>query len=854
MTPSQAASATCSSMLALAAASSLLLPAFGAGQEAPAQAPATFEERLAQASAFQPVAFHPAVETHAPFTIFAQRKLKEPFDPAIAADKAWGKWLKHLHARLDAEVVTRLGREPREGHQQSPLLVLASQGDYINYLNRARPLGRFTRDISVYDEELGCAVTFKGAGVSFWRTYPILHDLVMARLASVSDAPLAELWVLDGLATFYSYHRGPGPEAIDKALPHRSYLESLENMWKAPETFERFWIHPRELLAIRGEAGLRSFSRTNAATGKSLDVASSTALRYVFEIESWLLVHWAMTGEGGKRREAFLAYVDQALDGRGGAELFTETMGLADLDELDRKLLAHALQLHQAEFPDRVVDLATPPLATLDTATAAAGGGDESRELSVAAARSSLGSGPVGYEERLAFALWLAREGRLTEATVLLEGETTIDSSPARVRFIRGKRRIQALHAARESVFREVAAEGARLRLIPSEGTERTSLRVEAYEDGVLTFGANKAELHSRAAEEIPAGDWVRSLGNRLENYGPSWLRGYALALIGDKKARRYLEATDDETAQVRADTEANLHELLALGEALGTLADLSSRRTPRGERTSSRWVEIVAALMSASGDSELVARHAPALRTCTREALAILYVSSGLSEQLNGELEQLGEGRIRLTYGFDDEDEQRDFVADHRYRHEEHERIAQGPDPDTIWFIEESTFGGTGWVCYRHLLEFEAPLAVKATAWAEEIPDGHTYAPELMIGVCDDGRQNFVGLANLGGSLYVFDEVSRTVHVGQSEAVTLTLDHALELRHDGQTATAFHDGEERDKAPTGPLSSGAVFLWSHSYSPLFLRDLVIEGRPTPASLEQLGQAWVTERLEEIGL
>ena len=218
----------------------------------------------------------------------------------------------------------------------------------------------------------------------------------------------------------------------------------------------------------------------------------------------------------------------------------------------------------------------------------------------------------------------------------------------------------------------------------------------------------------------------------------------------------------------------------------------------------------------------------------------------------LAGRVETLRDGRVRVTYDFDDAVESADFEPT-GYMIERRQRMSPlATDPEESGLrVARGSFTGRGSECYRLPVAFESPMSMTVEVSYGEVPPNGTPESMLMLGICDDGRESFASLQG-HGTVEVTDRPSgyQVFEPAPIVELAVNLSYLLELRHSGERFAVYIDGDRIQEVDAGPRKAGAVWMLVHSDALVTIHRLVIEGTPS----EELTRAeWVGRRLLALG-
>ncbi|MFT4539431.1 MAG: hypothetical protein ACI835_001878 [Planctomycetota bacterium] len=802
---------------------------------------------LKKHSFFKKLAFHPPVESTGSFALFAQRRIVDS-DLAGACRRHYGSWLREISDvferdyRVPAALVRLVGR-PR-----TPIVLLATEGDYVNYWpsRRGRPGAYVT--YGIYDLAIAapvhaqCVRATKANG--YWRRYPLLRDAVRGMLrdhAAAGLTEIAELWIEDGLASYLSFHLASVTQDLSRHHVERTFIDLL-----CPHGLVRDdWISTRELLAVRGRGGLNALQGSGSAQAKKTGVDPK---HLQFEAQAWLLAHYLHQAEEDRYRTLFPAYLGQALRGEGSVMAFCSAFGIDDLDPIDKSLRTYATTLfHGRPGAIPIEDGAHDAAAATDAAA-----------MELEHALPSLDIRPHNASEFLAHALWTAKTGELTRAIAIAEAGIAEAKSETRVapRLEDTLTRLRAVRDARDEALQDVVTAEGKLRIEASG--KNLNLPLSSYREGLLHFDSNRAGIESLPVDGLMLGELMTALSQPLKARGKRWTLGFALAMEGDKKASRYLSDDSEHSKAVERELSADLGEIVFAGKAFGLLESIEALGRPGSEEAAATLVSTLERLMADHKHSPVTSRRTAALRTWAAISLRKLFAGAGVIDSLRGQVKVLEDSQIEITYSFDDEFEDADWLDDPDYLIKDHRFYArqfgyQGR-PTTRRWASEGSLQVSGWVCLRHVLEFQQPISVEVDLQYTFPKTGESAGSTQQIGIFDDGAEHYACAVNPGADLLLNDGQGFQIRdLSDPERIDPTINMHLGIHHDGKSLWTTAEGKEVKRATSGALKSGGVFLWVNSESLIHYHEIKISGRPTDASMARMAEDWVDERLTAIG-
>jgi hypothetical protein len=233
------------------------------------------------------------------------------------------------------------------------------------------------------------------------------------------------------------------------------------------------------------------------------------------------------------------------------------------------------------------------------------------------------------------------------------------------------------------------------------------------------------------------------------------------------------------------------------------------------------------------------------------------MFATEGLQDLLHVPVNDLGDGRVRVTYEFEDEKEATDFVHRPDYmlgRHQQYSPDVDRPGSPPL-AIKNGSFGGEGWDCWVHKLTFEGAITIRFEVIYGGIKPGQDPVSSAFVGMGDDGSGGFIAVQDLG-NIWVTGQNGKLIdYRGPEEGTPMSFGvaHEIELEFDGKkTVRTRVQGEPELESTRGVARAGGIFLWTHAGSEIEFSRLEIEG--SLSSKGQFASGWMQARLTQIGL
>jgi len=443
--------------------------------------------------------------------------------------------------------------------------------------------------------------------------------------------------------------------------------------------------------------------------------------------------------------------------------------------------------------------------------------------------------------EGYAAALGLAMAGRFDEAGLHLERLAARREDPLHARVLREAERVELYRKERRAFLEHLRASGRKLNLRKSAlGLLAT---VEEVRESEVVLGKNRAKINVLTLDDIDGVALSEAMWS--SDFPAGAISVYPLVLRGEGGKKAMLRDGSREAERLLEDLESGFDGHAERAAAARLLGELARTPVPVPPDRVDGVLKRLGELARAHARVDLVRARLSLLKAMARELLEVRFEREGLGELLKGDCQALGDGRVRLSYGFDAPEELGDFVVKDYLR--EHAFAEVGP-----WSIEDKHLKVKGLLSMRHVLDFEGEVRIHAT-WL--YPEQVSRRWQLWLGVRDDGEGHFVAARPDGGLLAIDGPGDAVRNVDGEFRWRYDKLYTLEAHYDGERrALCTIDGEARKSLAVEPRPSGGVFLFVCSQMRFQLHGIVIEGRPGGAATSRLRAEWMARELGALGL
>ena len=804
------------------------------------------ERRLAVERGFDRLAFE-AVAGDAAFPVYVQ---KTPQSIDGDAERIAGElrpWIAALGRAFDAQVARPFALVRDAARPALPIVVFRTPADLR--IARGQHAGA-----GYYDFELGAVLHALDPTTQLApheQRYVVLAKVALGLLDAhrAGTEPRWTPWLRSGFADWLAWSTRDDPASLERREVVRDQLATLVRAALDADRRELLLAPIEDLVALRDLEPLYAAARKRAGELRVTEPTRSE-IDQCFRAQVALAWHFLNGPSSSGRREAFGRWLRDRLAGQGDLEAFRAGWTLAARAELDPAFWEWAFAEHERAFPGRVLDRG--PLASLFAARRA--------DLAAAAPApapapawdpSALALDPLDPVVVRALAVLDARRGDLAAARARIEAARAAGVGDAGL--AAELARLAELAKLRDAWLESLRASGAKWTL--ERGGKKTVVSVRAVESGDVVFAENRAGLARMPLAELDPLEVARQADKKDEQGSAApWARVYAFALAGDERARKDARDDSPELRALREDARELYPRLVRTGEAAALLQELAGAPAPATREEALARVETIGRLASTYGPVDLVRDREAALRALAATALATAASEADVASALGAAVEDLGGGRLRLTYDFAAAREGEDFVPAgtqlaSAFSHLP--KIALAPS----LAVEEGALVALGSAGWRHKLAFSSPLRV-AVDYRFELGEGRddVVQPWFHLAICAEGKEASVQ-ASADGDILVRDPKSSYAKqsFGNDATIYLETAYSLEVVHDGQKITTSVDATPQREASCGPRVAGALLLLVHAETPVRFERVVIEGAPTASSLAELRGAWVERRLAELG-
>jgi len=227
-----------------------------------------------------------------------------------------------------------------------------------------------------------------------------------------------------------------------------------------------------------------------------------------------------------------------------------------------------------------------------------------------------------------------------------------------------------------------------------------------------------------------------------------------------------------------------------------------------------------------------------------------------GLAASLHAKVEELGEGRVRISYDFESKATLKDFKRDDSWWKEERKSYGPITEESVAPTVKRGELVLQGEQSVVHFLQFEGDMTLEMTA--QQKFDRDNFKVGTIIAAINASPPFHFARSSLDLLIAIDGPKSKPqVKPARTEddkpyRVDDVLHTKLWTSQGKAHLKFFHYPEAQvDFVPNRP---GSALIWVHSKDPIGIKDLIIEGTPTKASKKTIGERWLKDQLRALNL
>jgi len=679
---------------------------------------------------------------------------------------------------------------------------------------------------------------------------PALHEMVHAlqHRYSATDAGLPESpFFNEGLADYLSHHTQEDPENLEK---HPLGYRSLE-------LIGALMLHPRAtayVLPVKSAVACRSYadvieSVRQQCAKQNMPLDWEFALG-VFYAQAHTYMHYLHQSEHAEAARKFVGAALRGIDPPLALEQSFAPVTTLQLDEGFRKYVAGVIKQQRPRFDPARIPLPTEASAPV-VRTASSAGPAPRKRVDPAKTAAAVALQDSEINERLAAALVRAR--RCEFGAALAEFETLTKAADASLAS-RAKsewERLSKCVALLDAGLAKQAQSKARLEF-KLDGQNVKGALVQ-YGGGKLTVESGGAQREFQLAQ-LGLVQLAELLPKTDRDAAPELLKFYPYMLTGDAKWKRFTAPDSTEFKKLKQDALDFYGTQAALGEAAPALTEVSNQANPTTPEAARALIAAVEALWRDHKQLPFVASRASALNDLASLGLEHAAKTLSVKELVHGEVTELANDAVRITYRFRSEAELKDFVSDELLRDQvwENEQLSGA---SATFAPRVGGFQGHGDTCWRHVLQFEAPLAVRYSVRVSLLEGVELSSFAFALGACADRLGTSLTALNQSALISETPNDRRVAPCRGGQApIEQNKTYKIELRHDGRGASMSIGGAQAATLEKLPMKSGFFFLATFGNLNTHVSEFEVEGKLSPKALDVARGHWIDARLAALAI
>jgi hypothetical protein len=420
-------------------------------------------------------------------------------------------------------------------------------------------------------------------------------------------------------------------------------------------------------------------------------------------------------------------------------------------------------------------------------------------------------------------------------------------------RLDRAVTRATALLAARNAWIEALGKGGIKLK-VPIDGKLKT-VAVTGIVEGRIKFQRGFGKVSSWGVDDFDADLLATNLGSKAGDYGETWTRGWAYLLAGNSKWAKYLKG-DKKIVNVIKEDADDIESILRAGHGLHAIATLASNAAPTDLASAEKILADINIVRQKAVGTAAFDSRVEVLQALTLRALEVRADATELSDLLSGKVTDLGDGRVRVEYSFDDPSHLDDFqiqtlLMAQRFPKDQ----TQIEEADSYVKHDKERLAFYGRIGIIHQLQLEGQMSGEfEVTYSDEIGDVAGPFPLIHMGIAatPDGDRR-AAVMDFRGSEAVTDKGRIYFYAKDPEPLDSGETYSSQISIDGEVMESSVNGEPFDPFEEIGEAFGAAFVTVQVPQENYLESLAFEGTPRATSMKSLRRHWVSKRMELMG-
>ena len=454
-------------------------------------------------------------------------------------------------------------------------------------------------------------------------------------------------------------------------------------------------------------------------------------------------------------------------------------------------------------------------------------------------------------EAKIAKGLALAEQGQIAAAIESLDAAKEGLDAATLARLETERERLVALQTYRQGWLRELAKGGKNLRF-PVEG-KMLAFKVDRLEDGVVHFKKARKGIDQVAVADVSVGMILDNLGRGMKKVEPAWLQAYLPSLAQREFDPKKIQGVTPEQLSEFEDYAW----MLELGAVTNEILALSEAGYPQTRDAQMALIARLGGVMGKHTKIPALKGIADDLKSYAADLAKLAFAEAQLKDLLHGQATELGEGRWRITYEFDNPKEAEDFYSVPDLFEFCLPEAKKPADPaKSGWLHNESAIAWAGRIGMLHHVPFEGAMSARYEWKMSKIGKSFDIqGGNLVAGMAADPAElSYVGQAFIH-SAWCYQEGQLVSHSNGVKPIYENRTYKSEVVRDAEgNVTTKSAGNETGKVSLPDVQVGPFFLVSNLNIRGRLERLELEGKPNDAGLTFLRRLRAYEHLETFGL
>ncbi|MEZ5975804.1 MAG: hypothetical protein R3E96_13480 [Planctomycetota bacterium] len=451
----------------------------------------------------------------------------------------------------------------------------------------------------------------------------------------------------------------------------------------------------------------------------------------------------------------------------------------------------------------------------------------------------------------LAKAIGVAAAGDFEQAVVMLAAAKEGASGELLERLTREQERAQTAVDYRLAWLKELQAGKKNLR-IPVEDA-MAAFKIDRIENGEVIFTKKRKSVDRIALKDLTPAILIENLGKAKDSIEPVILRLYLPALAGQ-------EWSADGVEGLGATDAAELKQYAWMGKLGSAVADievLAAAGYPEDKAAKTELLQRMGRVNAVAKDVPVLNGIESDIKSYARDMADQVFAQASLNELVRGACTDLGEGRYKIVYEFDNPAELSDFGSVPDLFEFCMSNPDKAPAAETSGFLHnEGALAWAGRVGILHHVPFEKEMTIRYDWQASRIGDTFDLqGGNLLFGMAAEPKElNFLGQAFIH-SVWCYAKGQLINNTNGLAPMYEKRTYKCQLSRDAAgNVVGVVDGKETGKATLEKVEYGPFFMSANLNIRGRLERLELEGKVDMDGLDYLRKVRAFEHLQGLGL